>query len=215
MTTTTVQMLDARTALVRVYDPPGMGGSYDEATVEEAGTPFEALRGLGWQVESALRPLTPPYGAWSDVVGWSVEVRPLPIGHLDECRLIGWGRPPELAHRHGGGGHPWTTEEVEAAQAAIVAGVDRREVAAALRRTVQAVTEALTRRARAAAAAPTTPAPPVYRYRYTTVLVAPYAEGATVDASGVGDCETIEETQVPLPEGCWDEGGHHARRERL
>jgi hypothetical protein len=44
-------------------------------------------------------------------------------------------------------------------------------------------------------------------YTVSTVLVAPFVEGANVDASGVGDSEYIEFGE--LTEGAWDEGGHH------
>ncbi len=44
-------------------------------------------------------------------------------------------------------------------------------------------------------------------YTVRTTLVAPYTDGANVDAAGVGDSTTI--TFGPRAEGTWDEGGHH------
>ena len=44
-------------------------------------------------------------------------------------------------------------------------------------------------------------------YTVTTVLVEPFAPGATVDSSGIGDSTSIE--FGPRAEGTWDEGGHH------
>lgn len=44
-------------------------------------------------------------------------------------------------------------------------------------------------------------------YTVHTVLVEPFAEGATVDFSGVGDSTFI--TFGTRAEGIWDEGGHH------
>lgn len=44
-------------------------------------------------------------------------------------------------------------------------------------------------------------------YTVTTTLVAPFAEGATVDSSGVGDSREV--VFGDLEEGVWDEGGHH------
>jgi len=44
-------------------------------------------------------------------------------------------------------------------------------------------------------------------YTVRTVLVEPFAEGATVDAAGVGDSVSIE--FGPRDEGAWDEGSHH------
>lgn len=44
-------------------------------------------------------------------------------------------------------------------------------------------------------------------FTVTTVLVAPFAEGATVDAAGVGDSREV--VFGDLAEGTWDEGGHH------
>src|SRR5690606_9625168 len=44
-------------------------------------------------------------------------------------------------------------------------------------------------------------------YTVTTVLVAPFAEGATVDAAGVGDSREV--VFGDRDEGAWDEGGHH------
>ncbi len=45
-------------------------------------------------------------------------------------------------------------------------------------------------------------------YRRTTVLVVPYVEGATCDASGTGDSSTLVVGRN-LPTGAWDEGSHH------
>jgi hypothetical protein len=45
-------------------------------------------------------------------------------------------------------------------------------------------------------------------YRHTTVLVTPYVEGATCDASGTGDSSTLVVGRN-LPTGAWDEGSHH------
>lgn len=44
-------------------------------------------------------------------------------------------------------------------------------------------------------------------YTVTTTLVAPFAEGATVDSSGVGDSREV--VFGDRDEGAWDEGGHH------
>lgn len=46
-----------------------------------------------------------------------------------------------------------------------------------------------------------------HAYTVSTVLVEPFAEGATVDAAGVGDSREV--VFGARDEGAWDEGGHH------
>jgi hypothetical protein len=42
-----------------------------------------------------------------------------------------------------------------------------------------------------------------------TVLMYPFAEGATVDCAGVGDgCYVVFDPTHKIGEGCYDEGGH-------
>lgn len=50
-------------------------------------------------------------------------------------------------------------------------------------------------------------------FTVTTVLVAPFAEGATVDAAGIGDSQEV--VFGALVEGAWDEGGHHTFVRRM